>query len=183
MMLCCADRPSPAKHEFCKRHRAAQRLNYLPWNIDPRQGTPMTVLALPPRHSIRGTRFAAASLPAGPMDHCRVTKSFWMGQGKQRSASLAPVQGNNPWSESEVVVLSHAVLLRLMSLMASASCASCFQAVAPTGGLNRLLNFPYHLEVSDALSFPDPRKRKVFACRRISLPGSRWRDNPVFKHR
>lgn len=46
--------------------------------------------------------------------------------------------------------------LRLMSLMASASCTLCFQALAPTGGLNSLVNFAYRLEVSDALSFPDP---------------------------
>lgn len=39
--------------------------------------------------------------------------------------------------------------------MASASCTSCFQALAPTAGLNSLVNFPYRLEVSDALSFPD----------------------------
>lgn len=43
-----------------------------------------------------------------------------------------------------------------MSLMVSASCTSCFQALAPTGGLNSLVNFPYRLEVSDVLSFPDP---------------------------
>lgn len=45
--------------------------------------------------------------------------------------------------------------LRLMSLMAGAPCTLCFQALAPTGGLNSLVNFPYCLEVSDALSFPD----------------------------
>lgn len=42
-----------------------------------------------------------------------------------------------------------------MSLMVSASCSSCFQALVSTGGLNSLVNFPYRLEVSSALSFPD----------------------------
>lgn len=45
--------------------------------------------------------------------------------------------------------------LRLMSLMVSASCSSCFQALVPTGGPNSLVNFPYCLEVSDALTFLD----------------------------
>lgn len=48
--------------------------------------------------------------------------------------------------------------LRLMSLMASASRTSCFQALAPAGDLNSLVNFPYRLEVSNALSFPDLRR-------------------------
>lgn len=47
--------------------------------------------------------------------------------------------------------------------MVSVSHALCFQALAPASGLNvlaRLLNFPYRLEVNDALSFPDPGKEE-----------------------
>lgn len=57
-------------------------------------------------------------------------------------------------------------VFRLMSLMASVSSALCFQALIPTSGLNHLLKVPYHLEVSGALSFPDPKKGKVFACKK-----------------
>lgn len=71
-----------------------------------------------------------------------------------------------------------------MSLMASVSRVSCFQALAQNSGLNHLLNFPYRLKVSDALSFPDPGKEEGICLynRRSPLPGSCWRDNPMFKH-
>lgn len=50
--------------------------------------------------------------------------------------------------------------------MASVSRALCFQALTPTSGLNYLLKVPYYLEMSGALSFPDLKKGKVFACKK-----------------
>lgn len=51
--LCCWGQPG--QHAFCKsNNRAAPRLNYLSWNIDPGQCPPMTAFSSPSQHPLPG---------------------------------------------------------------------------------------------------------------------------------